>query len=115
MSPSELPMIASAPAGKTPSCSLDLDGLVAQRERYRRIGQSVVSVSHSPRSLAVELSPALDASLVEETLRIERECCPFFDLGFDANARILTVGVASAEQAPALDAIAFALGAEAAS
>lgn len=100
------------PSEEAPPCSLDLDGLIAQRERYTRIGESVLNVSRSPRSLAVELSSAVDAALVEDTLRIERECCPFFDLGFDAKARVLTVAVDSAEQVPALDAIAFALGAE---
>lgn len=95
-----------------PSCSLDRDALIAQRERYARIGESVLKVSRTPRSLAIDLSPTVDLALVDDTLRVERECCPFFDLGFDARARILTVAVDSAERAPALDAIAFALGAE---
>ena len=110
MSPSELPMISPDPA-TGPSCSLDLDGLVAQRERYERIGENVVGVRRSPRSLSVELSQAVDVALVEEALRIERECCPFFELGFDSKTRVLTVVVSSDEHAPALEAIAFALGA----
>jgi Cation efflux family len=100
-----------APADEGPSCSLDLDGLAAQRERYARIGAGALGVERSPGSLAVELSRAVDADLVEEALRIERECCPFFDLRFDEQTRVITVGVDSAEQRPALDAIAFALGA----
>jgi hypothetical protein len=100
-----------APSEEAPSCSLDLDGLIAQRGRYTRISESVLNIRRSPHSLAVKLSPVVDAALVEDTLRVERECCPFFDLGFDAKARVLTIGVDSIEQVPALDAIASALGA----
>jgi len=109
MSPDELPMISPDP-NPGPSCDLDLDGLVAQRDRYARIGESVLGVERAPRSLSVVLSPSVDVALVEEALRVERECCPFFDLGFDGEARVLTVGVDADEHAPALDAIAFALG-----
>jgi hypothetical protein len=49
--------------------------------------------------------------LLEQTLAIERECCPFFGFDFDASSRYLRVTVASAEQLPALDAIAHRLGA----
>jgi len=81
MSPDELPTIFPDPV---PSRGLDLDGLVAQRDRYAQIGENV--------------------------LRVERECCPFFDLGFDPGTRVLTVAVDADEQVPALNAIVFALG-----
>jgi hypothetical protein len=99
-----------APAAEVPSCSLDRDGLTAQHERYAAIGRAVVGVERSPRALVVTLADGIDAALVERTLRIERECCPFFDLDFDSHERRLSIAVASEEMVPALDAIAHALG-----
>jgi len=58
-------MIPPDPAAAL-SCSLDLDGLVAQRDRYARIGENVLDVSRAPRSLSVHLSPAVDVALVVE-------------------------------------------------
>jgi hypothetical protein len=51
----------------------------------------------------------VDLGLVEETLRIERGCCPFFELDLDPERRLMTVGVASEDEVPALDAIAYSL------
>jgi hypothetical protein len=42
----------------------------------------------------------------------ERECCPFFDLGWQPDIRRLTIAVSQAEDEPALDAVAFALALE---
>jgi hypothetical protein len=101
----------SPPSVEVPSCSLDAGGLRNQGERYAAIGRTVVGVERSPRSLVVDLGPSADRALVEETLRIERECCPFFDLDYDPDRRRLSVAVASEEMDAAIDAIAAALGA----
>jgi hypothetical protein len=60
----------------------------------------------------VDLNEHVDPKLVEELLAVERECCPFLELGWEPRAQRLTVCVAHTEHEPALDAIAFALGLE---
>jgi hypothetical protein len=57
----------------------------------------------------VDLDEQVDTELVDETIAIERECCPFFTLDWEPERRRLTVAVSQAEHEPALDAIAFAL------
>ena len=91
-------------------CALDADALAAQRERYARIAAARVASRREPGELIVEFDEArLDRALLEQTLAIERECCPFYDLRLDG-AR-LSVRVAEPHQEPALDAIAHMLGA----
>jgi hypothetical protein len=91
------------------SCALDADGLSAQRERYHEVGSHARLLERDPRHLVVELDAAVDAMLVAETVAVERECCPFFDLAWEPTVRRLTVAVSLAEHEPALDAIAHAL------
>ena len=67
----------------------------------------------SPLRLVVELDQHVDPTLVQETLAIERECCPFYERGWEPDPRRLTISVSRTEHAPALEAIAFALGLEA--
>jgi hypothetical protein len=98
----ELPVIAE--------CRLDLPGLRAQRERYRQLGEYLAGIDRGPRSFTVRFDPGVDSELVEETVTVERECCPFFELGFDAQQRRLTVSVQDPCQVLALDALLFALG-----
>jgi hypothetical protein len=97
------------PLPMAPSCGLDEAGLRLQLERYRQVGQGGRLVSRIGRRLVVDLDDHVDTKLVEETIATERECCPFFDLGWEPHLRRLTVSVAQAEHGPALDAIAFAL------
>jgi hypothetical protein len=112
MSSDELPIFTPEPAASTTlaSCSLDREALQAQRDRYAAIGKTVLAVGRSSGALTLQLSPAADSSLVTETLAIERACCPFFNLAFDPNRRLLTIGVDNQADAAALDAIAYALG-----
>jgi hypothetical protein len=98
------------PLPMAPSCALDEAGLRLQLERYRRAGRGADLVDRSSRHLVVELDQRIDASLVEATLAVERECCPFFTLDWQSGTRRLTVSVAEDGHEPALDAIAFALG-----
>jgi hypothetical protein len=96
-----------------PSCALDEAGLRAQYERYRQTGAGARLVERSALRLVVELDRHTDTKLVEEAIAIEHECCPFYELGWEPNQRRLSVAVSRPEQAPALEAIAFALGLEA--
>lgn len=90
-------------------CDLDPPGLAAQRERYRRLARSVTALERRPGRLLLRFASDVDVTLVEETLAIERRCCPFFRLEFEPSARRLQIGVERAEQDPALDALRFAL------
>lgn len=92
-----------------PSCSLDADGLRAQLHRYRAVGASATYVRRAPRSLEVGVAADTSDALVAELVAVERACCPFFALDWNAGARRLVVGVAGVEHEPALDAIADAL------
>ena len=95
-----------------PSCALDEAGLRLQLERYRQAGTGARLIDRSSRRLLVDLDPHVDLQLIEELLVIERERCPFFELGWEPQARRLTVSVSQAEHEPTLDAIAFALDLE---
>jgi hypothetical protein len=66
-------------------------------------------VDRTRQSLVVDLDPQIDTKLVDETIAIERVCCPFFDLHWEPEARRLVILVSQAVHEPALDAIAFAL------
>lgn len=92
------------------ACALDGAGVQRQRERYAQIGARARVLSRTPRRLVASLAGDVDAGLVAETLAIERECCPFFELVWAPDSRRLTVSVADAEHEAALAAIAFALG-----
>ena len=92
------------------SCSLDAGELAEQRERYRRVGRGGRLLERSPRALSIECAIGTDSALVEQTLAIERRCCPFYDLGWDPRARRLSISVKRSEHEPALGAIALALG-----
>lgn len=96
-----------------PSCALDETRLRSQYERYRRAGRGARVTERAPLRLVVELDRDVDTKLVEETIAIERECCPFYELGWEPERRRLSVSVSHPEHAPALEAIAFALGIEA--
>jgi hypothetical protein len=100
------------PLPMAPSCALDEAGLRQQLERYRRAGRNARLVERTPRSLIIDFEPQVNVGLVEQTIAIERECCPFFDLRWEADVRRLTISVSLVEHQPALDAIAFALALE---
>jgi hypothetical protein len=98
----ELPLV--------PSCELDAGGLKAQRERYRAAGEGATVLERTARRLVVEVSPQA-VSAVSNLVEVERECCPFFQIDWDSSLGRLSFGVSDAEHEPALDAIAYALGA----
>jgi len=93
-------------------CRLDLGGLRAQRARYARLGLASEELERRRGSLTVHFGAGLDQALLEKTIAAEAECCPFFSFDYSAPERLLRIGVERAEQHAALDALAFALGAE---
>ena len=98
----ELPMVEG--------CSLEASGALEQRERYRAAGAGARVLRRDPERLVVALAPGVDGRLVDELIRIEGECCPFLAMRWSAGERRLEVSVGRPEHAPALDAIAYALG-----
>jgi hypothetical protein len=94
------------------ACSLDEAEMAAQRARYVVVARHVLSLAHGDRALKARLDEALDGTVLRELIEVENECCPFFDISFDAAERLLSVSVASAEHEAALQAIAHSLRAD---
>ena len=99
--PLPLPM---APAG----CELDAGALGEQLERYRGLGATATGVTRDGAVARVEFDVSLDAQLLERTLEVERGCCSFLTLDYDADTRTLTL-VAPAQSPSALDPLLAAL------
>jgi hypothetical protein len=91
------------------ACSLDDGAQRAQLVRYRRLGSGARLVSAEGDRLVIRLDEDVDTRLLDEALAIERECCPFLELGWDPGTLHLSVAVSEPHQAPALDAMRFAL------
>jgi hypothetical protein len=94
-----------------PSCALDEQGLQEQRARYARLAASVTAAERSDDRLHFRFAEDFDRAALTEAIAVERECCPFFEIAFDADKRELSVGVSDRRMLPALEAIAFALAA----
>src|SRR5437016_8632449 len=93
-----------------PSCALDDAGRREQRTRYTRLAATVTRLDRTPEAVVVEFDDHLDRETLERALEVERGCCPFFVFEFDQPSRRLRMSVREAEQLPALDAMAVALG-----
>ncbi len=100
---------SGADAPPIAECRLDLGGLRDQRERYRSLGRQVAAIDRHEGGLEITFGPELDVRLLDETISVERECCPFFRLRYDSGRRRLYASVEHPEQEPALEAIAHAL------
>ena len=98
--------IELAPIGE---CRLDQVGLRRQRDRYAALGRQATAIRREPGRLTVEFDTTLDRHLLREAVRVERECCPFFQMTLGEERPELTVSVSHADHEPALDAIAYAL------
>jgi hypothetical protein len=90
-------------------CGLDQDALRAQLARYRIAGASATVIERTPRRVVAHIDRRVPDGLIAELVDVERVCCPFFGIGWEAERRRLEVSVSSKEREPALDAIAFAL------
>lgn len=93
-----------------PSCALDDQDLRAQRERYRLVGEGARVVARDERRVVMDLAAQVDATVVEQLVAVERDCCPLFELSWDAGQKRLAIWVARHEDEPALLAIESALG-----
>ena len=91
------------------ACKLTANGRSEQLGRYRRLAQHVRSARRDPQVLEVEFDPGVDRALLDETLAVERECCPF--LGIEHDGTRLRGSVATGDEDPILDAIAESLAA----
>ena len=94
-----------------PSCALDEAGVREQRARYASLAPSVTRLEREPEAVLVEFEEGFDRERLDQALAVERACCPFFEFEFDESERRLRTTVRDAEQLPALDALAHALGA----
>jgi hypothetical protein len=92
-----------------PSCALDEAGLANQRARYARLAPTVSRIEREAEAVLIEFREEFDVQILEETLAVERLCCPFFLFEFDDSQRRLRATVREPEQLPALDVIAQAL------
>ena len=91
-------------------CGLDEAQLQVQMRRYARIGQRASPISRTPMRIVLRLAPELDARAVAETVDVEQQCCPFFELDWQPDTRILVLAVSAPDDEPALGALAQALG-----
>ncbi len=91
------------------ACRLDAEGARRQAERYRALASHAEGLSRHPGALVARFDATVDRDLVARALAVERECCPFFELGYDEAARRLEISVADGDLEPALDALAAAL------
>jgi hypothetical protein len=91
------------------ACSLEPKELHEQVERYRAIGRLAAQVEHEPGRVVVRFTDEPPRPLIEQTLEVERGCCPFFDIDYDPSIRRLAISVNQPDRRPDLDAIAHAL------
>ena len=95
-----------------PTCALDERGVREQRDRYARVAPGVLRLVREPEAVTIEFQEDFDRDALDEALAVERECCPFFLFELDESERRLRVTVQEADQLPALEAMAHALGAD---
>jgi hypothetical protein len=76
----------------------------------RALGASVKRSERAEDRVTIEFASDYDHGLLEETLAVERACCPFFRFDLDARARRLTVSVDGPDHQAGLKALAYALG-----
>jgi hypothetical protein len=101
----------SETVAQIPTCALDEAGVREQRARYARLAPGVARVVREPEAVLIWFHGGFDRETLDQALAVERECCPFFQFEFDDSERRLRVTVREADQLPALDAMAHAVGA----
>ena len=65
------------PVARIPSCALDRAGRREQYVRYRQLARAVARLDRAADRIIVKFDEYLDRALLERTLTVERECCPF--------------------------------------
>ena len=96
--PVTLPLVAQ-------SCALEPAQLQDQLERYRQLGRHTVRLQREPGELVAQFSHDLPAGLVEQTVEIERGCCSFLSIVYDALNRRLTITTDVGDQDATLAAL----------
>jgi hypothetical protein len=102
----ELPMV---PGG----CTLNESSLVDQLDRYRRLGRMALGLEERERGLVITFRAEIDLDLLRETVTIERACCSFFTVDYDASERRLSIATDDPAPVDALRALLAALRATA--
>lgn len=98
----ELPM---APIG----CTLDDTALGKQLDRYRKLGTTALDIKAGELALEIAFSAELDVDLLRATIAIERGCCSFFALDYDASERRLSIAIDDHAHGDALKTLLAAL------
>jgi hypothetical protein len=93
----------------TAACSLNADELAAQLGRYRAIGRCAAAVEHEPGRVVVRFTDDPPSALIERALKVERGCCPFFEIDYDPVSQRLAITADHPDHRPGLDAIARVL------
>ena len=93
-------------------CTLDQRGRDGQRRRLDVLRPSVRHVDREPGELRVSFDPDVDEGAVHELLAVERGCCSFLALDYDASEHLLRIS--SADRGDAVDRFAhlFTTGGE---
>jgi len=99
-----------AAIAQIPSCALDEAGVREQRARYASLAPSVTRLEREPEAVLIDFEEGFDRATLEETLAVERACCPMFVFEFDEARRRLRTTVRETDQLPALDAMEQSLG-----
>jgi hypothetical protein len=88
------------------ACSLQGAEIDEQRRRHEALGRSASAVEREATAIHVSFGESLDREVLDEMIRVERACCPFFLIDYDDAERRLSVAVDDPRMAPALDVIA---------
>lgn len=72
-------------------CTLTPDGFRAQRERYLRVRPTVERVERAPGEALITFAVGFDSELVRELVETEQQCCPFFTIDVDEEARLVRI------------------------
>jgi hypothetical protein len=91
------------------ACNLEPMELHEQLERYRAIGRLAAWVEQEPGRVVVRFADDPPSALIDRTVEVERDCCPFFDIDYDPAIQRLAISVDQPDRLPSLDAIVRAL------
>ncbi len=90
-------------------CQLDPAALGPQIARYRRLAAHVTRIDRDVGEVRVQFDDRVPAGLLGHTLTVERDCCPFVGIEYDAASRALALTVATVAQGPGLNSLAALL------
>jgi hypothetical protein len=94
------------------ACGLRGAEIDEQRRRHEALARSATHVERQATTIRLRFDDSLDRGLLDEMIRVERSCCPFFRIDYDENERRLSLAVNDPAMAPALEVIAERLGAD---